>query len=384
MPGCADIIFSLGWRSRNGCHWDRQFIGGFSLDSDRLGPFDLPGLAGMNPGETRVLTASQTMGPRDPLAVERTSLQGWRLAPPRLGRHYPRGQLNTYPRTDLRPFRVMEIGAGSIVADFNAPLQGLELTLEFRLLEHVSVSAATSPADPVTTWLGSGPGMQAPLPGADTDFFAGQPFSRADESPDDRFYARDRLVDHLDLFTRQELTSRYRQLLRPGMEVLDLMASWNSHLPPEMPLTVTGLGMNQHELDHNPRLDHRIVHDLNQHPQLPFADASFDAALCALSIEYLIDPITVAREIGRILRPGAPFMISFSDRWFPPKAIRLWSELHPFERLALVMDYLRLAGSFEGLATESLQGLPAPKGTWRPQGRPWADPLFIVTGCRLR
>ena len=31
--------------------------------------------------------------------------------------------------------------------------------------------------------------------------------------------------------------------------------------------------------------------------------------------------------------------MTFSDRWFPTKAIELWSELHPFERMGLVLDY---------------------------------------------
>jgi len=383
MPGSGNIIVSIGWRSRAATHWDRHCFGSLCLDHGRLGPFDGRALARLRPGETVVLTEPCILGPRDPQEVRGTSLQGWRPAPPRIGRHYPRGLLNAYPRTDLRPFRVHALGEGSITADFNAPLLGMALTVEYALLERQDAAATLPAADPLAHWLANGPGMQAPMAEADTDFLAGEPFARADESPDDRFYARERLVDHLDETTRQALTTRYRQSLRPGMKVLDLMASWNSHLPPEMPLTVTGLGMNQSELGHNPRLDERLVHDLNQQPQLPFADASFDAALCALSIEYLTAPIAVVREVGRVLKPGAPLIVSFSDRWFPPKAIRLWAELHPFERLGLVVDFLRLSGCFGELITESLQGLPAPKGAWRPQGRPCADPLFVVTGYRL-
>lgn len=42
-----------------------------------------------------------------------------------------------------------------------------------------------------------------------------------------------------------------------------------------------------------------------------------------------------------------------------------------------------IGGYFENIETESLLGLPAPKGEWRPRGRPWADPVFLVTGYRL-
>ena len=224
--------------------------------------------------------------------------------------------------------------------------------------------------------------MQAPLPDADTDFLSGTPFARSDENADAHFYARERLVNHLDDVTRADITAHYRRVLQPDMRVLDLMASWNSHLPEELPLHVTGLGMNESELGHNVRLNERTLHDLNQHAVLPFADEQFDAALCALSIEYLIDPLAVLRQVGRVLKPGAPCVISFSDRWFPPKAIRLWSELHPFERLGFVAQLMQHSGLFSHIETDSLQGRPAPRGDWRPQRRPFADPLFIVTGRR--
>jgi hypothetical protein len=362
-PG--NFIVSLHWHSRAGRHVDRHWFGGLGLAS----------------GELTELVESRARVARDPADIRSTSLYGWKHAWPRLGRHYPRGLLHEFPRSDLRPFRVLGMGEKDLIADFNPPLAGIGLNIEATRLGN-----AEGPADiegPLATWLANGPGMQAPLADCETDFLAGTPFARPDETPDQRFYARERLVDHLDEVTRTDLTRHYRQALQPGMKVLDLMASWNSHLPADLPLDVAGLGMNEAELAHNPRLAERVVHDLNLHPALPFADAGFDAVLCALSIEYLVDPLAVVREVGRVLKPGAPLIVSFSDRWFPPKAIRLWSELHPFERVAFVADLLRRSGSFGNLQTESLQGRPAPLGNWRPQRRPHADPLFIVTGQRI-
>ncbi len=324
------------------------------------------------------------LGERDPRQVRETTLQGWRHARPLVGRHYPRGLLNEFPRQDLRPFRAVQVTDASVLADFNAPLQGVEVAVDCTVIERRDGVSPSTPGDDLLEQLViGGPGMQAALAGADTDFHAGMPFARHDESDDSRFYDRERLVDHLDAPTRGEISALYRRLLRPGMAVLDLMASWNSHLPDDVELTVTGLGMNTSELAQNPRLSTRLIHDLNQAPRLPLPDATFDAVLCALSIEYLTQPLAVVGELARVMKPGAPCVITFSDRWFPPKAIRLWSELHPFERMALVTDYLRLSGEFENLATESLRGLPAPAGTWRPQGRPFADPLFAVWGYRV-
>jgi SAM-dependent methyltransferase len=360
-----DVIITLRWQSRSASHIDSHRFGGIGQGLD----------------EIRRLAETAARSERLATEVRDTSLYGWKHTPPRLGRHYPRGLLNEFPHSDLRPFRVLGIGDKRITADFNAPLAGIAPTVT---VTPAGDSAGTQDITPLlAAWLANGPGMQAPPADGDTDFIAGEPFARADAAPDAVFYAHERLVDHLDDNTRAEITARYRQWLQPGMKVLDLMASWNSHLPADLPLTVTGLGMNESELGHNPRLAERVVHDLNRQPALPFADAGFDAALCALSIEYLVDPVAVVREVGRVLKPGAPFIISFSDRWFPPKAIRLWSELHPFERIAFVADLLRHSGRFENIETESLLGLPAPLGNWRPKGRPHADPLFVVCGrCR--
>src|SRR5262245_19723552 len=41
------------------------------------------------------------------------------------------------------------------------------------------------------------------------------------------------------------ITNLYREILPPGGAILDLMSSWVSHLPPEIPYSrVVGLGIN--------------------------------------------------------------------------------------------------------------------------------------------
>lgn len=384
MTTLFDLEVALAWRSRHALHRDRRVFAGVDVDRTLFAKRSLAWLAQESLNEPIRMGDRIIIGERDPRQVREAMLQGWRHARPLVGRHYPRGLLNEFPRQDLRPFRAVEVADTSVLADFNAPLQGLELAIDCTIIERRDDASPSTPGDDLLEQLASGgPGMQAALAGADTDFHAGMPFARGDESDDSRFYDRERMVDHLDAPTRGEIAALYRRFLRPGMAILDLMASWNSHLPDDVELTVTGLGMNASELAHNPRLLTRLIHDLNQAPRLPWPDATFDAVLCALSIEYLTQPLAVVAELARVVKPGAPCVITFSDRWFPPKAIRLWSELHPFERMALVTDYLRLSGEFENLATESLRGLPAPAGTWRPQGRPFADPLFAVWGYRV-
>jgi SAM-dependent methyltransferase len=188
-----------------------------------------------------------------------------------------------------------------------------------------------------------------------------------------RFYLRDFLHGVDDIYGGDK---------RP-MRVLDLMSGWVSHLPPGVKeLDVTGLGLNRDELEENRALRERAVHDLNTDPRLPFGDAAFDAVICTASVEYLIQPLEVFGEVRRVLKPGAPFITTFSDRWFPTKVIDLWIELHPFERMGLVLECFRRAGGFEGLATESVRGLPRPADDKYAAELPKSDPVFAVWGRR--
>lgn len=206
-----------------------------------------------------------------------------------------------------------------------------------------------------------------------------EPYARPD-TDDTGFYATPRLVDHLDATARsvwREFTGRF---VLDGMAVLDLMASCDSHLPEAIrPARLVGLGMNAEELSGNPQLTERIVHDLNAVPALPFAEARFDVVLCALSIEYLERPEAVLRDVRRILKPGGTCMISFSERWFPPKAVLPWPTLPPFSRVAWVLRHLQRAG-FADLHTESLRGLPRPADDKYYRQIQTADPLYAAWG----
>ncbi len=172
-------------------------------------------------------------------------------------------------------------------------------------------------------------------------------FQRLDEAPDAEFYAAPRLVTHIDDGAIASVTALYREYFPAGGAILDLMSSWVSHLPPEASYRrVTGLGMNAEELAANPRLDAWVVHDLNAEPRLPFADGEFDAAGCCVSIDYLVRPVEVLRDLARVLRPGAPVVITFSNRRFPTKVIALWEALDDQGHAQLVAHYLRAAGGW--------------------------------------
>lgn len=179
-------------------------------------------------------------------------------------------------------------------------------------------------------------------------------FNKLDMGDDLDFYAPPRLVSHVDDAAAAALTGFYRSVLPDGGRLLDLMSSWVSHLPPEQTYAeVVGHGMNATELDANPRLTHWFVQNLNQDPALAFDDHTFDAALCCVGVQYLQRPLPVFLEVRRALAPGAPFIVSFSNRCFPSKAVAIWRALDTTGQAALVKLYLERAG-FTGIAVDLL------------------------------
>lgn len=167
-------------------------------------------------------------------------------------------------------------------------------------------------------------------------------------SSDRFFYEVPRYVTHIDDATIEALTALYAEVIPPQSRVLDLMSSWVSHLPADRQFArVTGLGMNADELRENPQLTDWVVHDLNSTPTLPFDDASFDLALCAVSVQYLTQPVEVFRDVGRVLAPGGTFLVAFSHRMFPTKAVEVWKQLGAADRVRLVASYFGMAGNFE-------------------------------------
>ena len=126
------------------------------------------------------------------------------------------------------------------------------------------------------------------------------------------------------------------------------MSSWVSHLPADVEYGgVTGLGLNQVELDENPVLTRRTIHNLNQDATLPYETDEFDGAVVSVSVQYLTQPVEVFAEVGRVLKPGAPFALTFSNRMFPTKAIRIWQLLGDQQRANLVALYFELSKAFD-------------------------------------
>lgn len=180
-----------------------------------------------------------------------------------------------------------------------------------------------------------------------TEFPAGF-FARGDEADDAEFYAFDRFVTHIDDAAIAGVGELYEELGLTGPDsgaVLDICSSWISHFPAK-PERLVVTGMNANELAANEMADKWVVKDLNVEPTLPFDDEAFAAVTCAVSVDYLAQPLDVFAEVERVLRPGGVFVCTFSNRCFPTKVIRGWLANDDAGRVHIVGRYFQLTEGF--------------------------------------
>jgi len=194
-------------------------------------------------------------------------------------------------------------------------------------------------------------------------------FSRLDDEPDSTFYTEPRKVVHIDDSAITAVEQFFRETFPPHGVILDLMSSWRSHWPADLPKQrLAGLGLNAAEMADNPALDDYVVHDLNADPHLPFADNAFDAVVVTVSIQYMTKPIEVFREVNRILKPDGIFAVIYSNRMFPTKAIAIWRMMDDRQHANLIAAYFQQAGNFIKLRALDCT----------PSATAYTDPVYVV------
>lgn len=391
----ASVELDLKWVSEEARHSDKLFVPRIDFWRDffpgTLGEM----LSGLVVGQdtSQTFTAGELVPAHDSkqvITIREGQFHrdfGHLSVEPRLGRYYPRGMIAGVAgifASEYKPFRIVGRDGDQLEVDLNHPLARYSLELSATIVEELEPrvqhgGSCHDIADMVTE---KGPGLQALSSDLHTDFFHDYPFVRLDDNKDSIFYQMPRLVEHVDAVATREISRIYDRLLPRGGKVLDLMSSWISHLPEDLDVSVAGLGLNEEELAKNPRLGSYVLHDLNRDPRLPYEDAAFNAVICANSVEYLTAPLEVFADVARVLKPGGVFINVFSERWFPPKVISVWAEMHPFERMGLVLEGLRRTGRYGDLHSESVRGHLRPDDDKYRGMTPHADPVYAVWGSK--
>ena len=393
----VDLIFHLKWKSHSATHTDALQASRINIWRDVLPSALLDKLMSREAGERLDVRLTNGDGVAAYDSGNLFDIKNYQfdrqfrpdtITEPQLGRFYPKGLLkgvNGIFRANIQPFRCVGLNNGHITVDFNHPLAGKDLNLSAVVgkVANKAVERGGTSVDWMENLL-SGPGMQARWQRLQTDYFSEDGFRRQDEQPDSVFYQSPRLVSHIDETAREMIKNTYGRFLSGGMQVLDLMSSWQSHLPDNLNLArMVGLGLNESELKKNPRLTEYVIRDLNKEPNLPFEANTFDAVVNTVSVEYLTDPVAIFREVQRILKRDGYFVITFSNRWFPTKAIKVWSELHEFERMGLVLEFFLRSGGFKDLQTYSIRGLPRPHDDHYFPDLLFSDPVYAVWGRKV-
>lgn len=388
----ADIELKIEWESDQAIHTERHFFQGINFWRDFF-----PGMLGDKlqaapDGEW----VSETMPASDLVpaysqsniaTLDKKKIQpvgkGNIIVTPQQGRFYPRRIITGsagVTSEEFQPLRVIDVKDNSFTVDLNHPLAQKSLKVSLRVdgeRYEGKEERGGRCNDIVYETVMGGPGLQAPLP-AGSDFYTEGSHDRIDDA---MHYQKATLEDTFDRASARQLTELYASLLKPGDQVLDMMCGAQSYLPQDIDdLRVTGMGLNQEELSANKQLTYTVVHNVNQTPILPFENDRFDVVVFTAAVEYLIDPKTSFSELKRITKPGGHIMVTFTDHWNTLKSILLWPELHPFERLGLVLDYFLTTNDLTNLHTETIQGLLRPEDDKYANKKLYADPVFAVYG----
>jgi len=139
--------------------------------------------------------------------------------------------------------------------------------------------------------------------------------------------------------------------------------------------SISATGISGLELKFNDQLTGGYeASDLNEKPILPYKDESFDVVTCVVSIDYLIEPVKVLKEVHRVLRPGGKVIVSQSNRCFPTKAIAMWLQMNDRQHLELINGYFQYAGGFEPRNAFDITATLPDNG--------YRDPMFIVEAVK--
>ena len=272
------------------------------------------------------------------------------FSPPNLYRFYPSAiawqGLKTHEK-DYTPFRLISKSDENLVADRNHPLAKYYVTITATKIEEFNKPLCNRTAINIGKFIAAkGPGMQAPFEFGDPVFFDEYPYKVINNSK--------ALKQSSSNNSREEIESVFLGLLPKFSKILELQCDDLSHLSSNYQTgLLVGIGHNEELLSKNERLDTYSVQDLNKDMVLPYEENSFDDAICSLSIDSLIDALAIMKEVARVVNKGGMFCIIFSDDYQSDQSIDLWKQLHPFEKMQLVLEYFRKTGLFSNLNTLS-------------------------------
>lgn len=386
----TNIDLQLEWKSPTAFHADVLHLAKVDLSQDKLPAGFGEKITELAVGEnfSKTLSAKDLLG--EGFATDKVISFNSKFfdsqfksqnSPPIQYRFYPTAiawQGLNADSSDYTPFRLISINEDTMVADRNHPLAKYYLTLTAtKTLENeVSLSKNRLSRDLGKLLTSRGPGMQASFEFGDPVFFKQYPFQLRQQDNSQKVVNNTTAIHDPKSSVSLQVAKLYTRLLAKHSKVLDLMSHSESYLGDEFKAgLIVGLGNNEKALSDNKSLDTYSVQEMNSTTTLPYESDSFDDAICSFSIEQLTDPLAVLQEIARVVVSGGKFIITFSEQYSSSSAIPLWAQLHPFERMQLVLEYFRHHDLFSDLNTYSVRGLAS-----KNEEKKAASQIFAVWG----
>lgn len=338
-------------------------------------------LRGMAVGERKelVLPPEQAFGDRDESKV-------FRLPVDQLPAGAKKGMMVNAGQV---PAMIADITDTEVVIDANPALAGKTLTFDIELVQikdpplrgldmigwgGQTVQVPTALTDSPVSKVFDAPNWPAAWPYSDADF------SRQDESDDSNFYSEPRFVTHIDDGAvgaiRNFYATQFKQAPQGEYSVLDICSSWISHYPKDLQAKRVAItGMVEAELAKNEQATEYVVRNLNVDPKLPYGDNEFDFVTNVVSVDYLNKPREIFKELHRVLKPGGVAIMSFSNRCFFTKAIRMWvADMSDGPgHCQIVGNYFHFNPEGGWVNVSSADISPAPGRT---------DPMWVVTAVK--
>lgn len=120
--------------------------------------------------------------------------------------------------------------------------------------------------------------------------------------------------------------------------------------------------------------------------RLPFADGRFNVVSCLGSIEHFVDPLAALREMVRVARADATFVLVVPNAGFLTRRLGLYGGTHQAavrEVVRTLAEWTTLFADGGLLVEEKWRDLHVLSGSWIRQAGPWRAPVRAAQALAL-
>jgi len=278
-------------------------------------------------------------------------------------------------------FRCIEKRNDLFFADFNHPLSEKRCTLKAKIIKVVEQPEVKCDTGGICfDWVsefGEGIGMQGKFKQIEADFYSKDSFNIEDQSESGIFYESNSSIINVDAVLKNKIGEVLENIISDNSRILDIMGRTTPYLKNNPEIAIIGLNKEVYSI--NKKISSINTKNIFKDARLPYSDNQFDFVLCSFCFEYIPHPHELVSEVKRVLKPDGSFVTIFTNRYFKPKSILLWSELNDFERLGYLQNIYKKT-NFKEISTYTSRGYLRPLSDPEAIIDRHSAPLFLIKG----